>query len=69
MTDKNGIHLTARDRVLRAWQNSTELVRDYQNYAREMQDEERLSDLFAEYAESEAKRAAHLLELLHEMER
>ena len=33
MNSKNGFTITNRDRVLRAWQNSTELVRDYQDYA------------------------------------
>ena len=30
MDRKNGFTITNRDHVLRAWQNSTELVRDYQ---------------------------------------
>lgn len=37
MDNKNGFVINDRDRILRAWQNSTELVRDYQNYANEMQ--------------------------------
>ena len=35
MDTKNGFTITNRDHVLRAWQNSTELVRDYQVYAHE----------------------------------
>lgn len=65
MQDLNGFMITPRDRVLRAWQNSTELVRDYQDYAREWEQEEpALSKLFAEFAESEAAHAARLLVLL-----
>lgn len=65
MQDLNGFIITPRDRVLRAWQNSTELVRDYQDYAHELaQEETALSKLFAEYAESEAAHAAKLLPLL-----
>ena len=69
MASKNGVRLTNRDRVLRAWENSTELVRDYQTYAHEIADDPPLSELFASYAEDEALHAAKLLELLHEYEK
>lgn len=65
MDSKNGFTITDRDHVLRAWQNTTELVRDYQAYAHEMETDNRdLSRLFAELAEDEAAHAAKLLELL-----
>ncbi|MEA5084395.1 hypothetical protein SDC9_153272 [bioreactor metagenome] len=63
MDNKKGLVITNRDRVLRAWQNSTELVRDYQAYAHEIDDKE-LASLFAQYAEDEAFHASKLLELL-----
>ena len=70
MDDKNGFVINDRDRVLRAWQNSTELVKDYQNYANEMQKSNReLAILFAEYAEEEAIHASKLLELLQGFEK
>lgn len=69
MTDKNGLKITARDRVLRAWQNSTELVRDYQSYAGETSDSKQLSALFSRYAEEEAVHAAELLKVLHEYDK
>ncbi len=69
MDNKNGFVINDRDRILRAWQNSTELVRDYQNYANEMQKSNReLAVLFAEYAEDEAIHASRLLELLQGFE-
>lgn len=64
MDDKNGFVITNRDRVLRAWENSTELVRDYQAYAQEIQDDKNLSEMFSQYAEGEALHAASLLEVL-----
>lgn len=70
MDSKNGFLIDDRDRVLRAWQNSTELVRDYQDYANEMKKSNReLSALFAEYAEDEAIHASKLLELLQSFEK
>ena len=65
MENLDGFVITSRDRILRAWQNSTELVRDYQQYSHEFeQKESRLSKMFAEFAENEAERAARLLVLL-----
>ena len=55
--------------VLRAWQNSTELVRDYQAYAHELEeDNSALAKLFSEFAEDEAEHAAKLLDLLRRYE-
>ena len=39
MNELNGFKITKRDRVLRAWQVSTGLVREYRGYADEIQDE------------------------------
>ena len=65
MDSKNGFTITSRDHVLRAWQNSTELVRDYQAYAHELEDEQKeLASLFSGFAEEEAVRAAKLRTLL-----
>ncbi|GEM_PF-1357126 len=64
MNDKNGFMLSNRDRVLRGWQASTQLVREYQDYAHEMEEDEKLSKLFAHMAEDEAEHAAKLLVLL-----
>ena len=65
MDCKNGFTMTNRDHVLRAWQNSTELVRDYQAYAHEMAgDDQALAQLFAGFAEDEALHAEQLLGLL-----
>ena len=66
---KNGFIVTTRDRVLRAWENSTELVRDYEVYAKQITDDEEISSLFGEFAEDEAVHAAKLLELLRRFEK
>ena len=56
--------------MLRAWQNSTELVRDYQAYAHELEeDSSALAKLFSEFAEDEAEHAAELLDLLRGYEK
>ena len=70
MDTKNGFTITNWDHVLRAWQNSTELVRDYQAYAHELEeDNSALAKLFSEFAEDEAEHAAKLLDLLRRYEK
>ena len=61
------IIITTRDRVLRAWQNCMELVRDFQLYAREVEDE-KIAQLFAHSAEEVGYQAAAFHDLLLEME-
>lgn len=70
MDSKNGFTITDRDHVLRAWQNTTELVRDYQACAHEMEaGDQDLARLFAGFAEDEAAHAAKLLERLRTYEK
>ena len=70
MDTKMVLPITNRDHVLRAWQNSTELVRDYQAYAHELEeDSSALAKLFSEFAEDEAEHAAELLDLLRGYEK
>ena len=54
MDTKDGFTLTNRDHVLMAWQNSTELVRDYHAYAHEIEkDNKELAKLFSKFADDE----------------
>ena len=70
MDNKNGFTLTKRDCVLRGWMASTELVRDYQEYAEDLQHEDReLALLFNGLAETEARHAAMLLQKLRSYEK
>ncbi|MDO5561021.1 MAG: rubrerythrin [Oscillospiraceae bacterium] len=66
MSEKKELVITTRDRVLRAWQNSTELVRDFEVYSKEI-DEKEIARMFDKFAEDEGHHAAKLLELLHEL--
>ncbi len=69
MNKLNGFEITKRDRVLRGWQVSTGLVREYQEYAREIENEDKeLSKTFAQLSENEAHHSALLLEILKKEE-
>ena len=47
----------------------TELVRDYENYAKQITDCEEVSSLFGEFAEQQAIQAKKLLEILRDYEK
>lgn len=69
MNELNGFKITKRDRVLRAWQVSTGLVREYQEYAREIEPEDKeLAKMFAQFSENEAHTSAMLLKILQNIE-
>ncbi len=65
MNQKHQITITTRDRLLRGWENSMELVRDFESYAHEIRDDRQVSELFARFAEEEGVHAAKFHEMLH----
>jgi len=64
-TNRNEIEITTYDRLLRAWENSMELVRDYEMYSKRI-DDERVKEVFKQCAENEGKNASKFRELLLE---
>ena len=58
------ITITTRDRILRGWQNATELVRDLETYSKEIKDNTEAAALFKQFAEEEGHHAAQLRQLL-----
>jgi rubrerythrin len=59
------IEYTTYDRILRAWENSMELVRDFEMYSKRIEDEN-LRQVFKEFAEDEGRHASKFRELLQE---
>lgn len=68
MDEKHGITITARDRIMRAWENSMQLVRDYELYSKEIENKQ-TADLFALFAEDEGLHASRLAEILRDYEK
>lgn len=62
----NDVKITTYDKLLRAWQNSMELARDFEIYSKEVKDNENLKEAFAKFAEDECLHAARFRELLLE---
>lgn len=65
----NEIQITTRDRLLRAWENSMELVRDFETYSKEIKDDKKVATIFAEFAKDEGLHATKFRELLLENKR
>lgn len=61
--NKNEIQYTTYDRLLRAWENSMELVRDYEMYSKRIT-EEKIKKVFKEFAEQEGFHAAKFRDLI-----
>ena len=51
---------------MRAWENSMELTRDFEVYAKEIGDNGDAAQMFREFAEDEGHHAARLREMLHQ---
>ena len=63
--DKHNITITTRDRLMCAWRDSMELTRNFEIFSKESNDE-RVSAMFADFAEDEGLHSAKLLNLLEE---
>jgi len=63
--NEKGIEFTTYDRLLRAWENSMEMVRDFEMYSKRIEDEE-VKSLFKQFAEDEGLHASKLKELIME---
>lgn len=68
MKQVHQIEINTRDRVLRAWENSMELVRDFENDSKEISDNKKVAEIFAAYAHEEAEHAAAFREILHDFQ-
>lgn len=65
MQNKHNLMITPRDRLMHAWVISMGLVRDFEEYAKEIAEDEETVKLFAKPALDECAHAAQLSDLLH----
>ncbi len=68
MSEKNKVAGTPRDRIMRAWENSMELTRDFRLYADTTDDPEQQM-IFKAFAEDEGKHAAKFKEMLEQIDK
>jgi rubrerythrin len=65
MSNMHDIEITTRDKLLRAWENSMELVRDFENYSKDIKDDRQAAEAFKRFAEDEGMHANELRQMLH----
>lgn len=63
MEQQDDVKITPYDRLMRAWENSMELTRDFEVYSKRVDDEE-LKQVFKQFAEEEGFHASKFRELL-----
>lgn len=63
--NQNEVEYTTYDRLLRAWENSMEMVRDFEMYSKRIEDE-KVKQVFKQFAEDEGMHATKLRDLLLE---
>ncbi len=61
--NENEVEITTYDRLLRAWENSMELVRDYEMYSKRIEDQQ-VKQVFKQFAQDEGMHATTLREML-----
>ena len=61
--NKSAIEYATYDRLLRAWENSMEMVRDFEMYSKRIEDED-VKQVFKQFAEEEGIHATKLRELV-----
>jgi rubrerythrin len=66
MQNKNEIVLTTYDRLLRTWENSKEMVRDFEMHSKRIEDE-KVKAVFKRFAEEEGYHASELSKILLRM--
>lgn len=64
-TNNNEVEFTTYERLLRAWENSMEMVRDFEMYSKRIEDGE-VKEVFKQFAEDEGFHATKLREMLLE---
>lgn len=64
-TDLPEIEYTTYDRLLRAWENSMELVRDFEMSSKRIEDED-VKQIFKQFAEEEGMHASKFRQMLLE---
>lgn len=63
MQEDHEVIITTYDRLLRAWENSMELVRDYEMYSKRIEEDE-VKSVFKQFAEDEGLHASKLRSIL-----
>lgn len=67
--NENEVRITTYDKLMRAWQNSMEMAREFKIHAHEMDEDQETRRVFSAFAEDEGLHAAKLRDLLLEYQK
>ncbi len=62
-SDNHKVKITTHDRLMRAWENSMELTRDFELYSKEI-DDDKIRKTFSDFAIEEGIHASTFREML-----
>ena len=68
MSSLHEVKINTRDRLLRAWENSMQLVREFKVCEKEIEDDENASKMFGKFAEEEGIHASEFKAMLLDYE-
>ncbi|MCI8341879.1 MAG: rubrerythrin [Firmicutes bacterium] len=60
------IEFTTYDRLLKSWENSMEMTREYSIYSKDKENDPKVREVFAEFAKDEGVHASRLRDLIIE---
>ncbi len=63
---ENEVRITTYDKLMRAWQNSMEMAREFRVHSQEMEEDQKAKQMFTAFAEEEGMHASQLRDLLLE---
>ena len=69
MSSIHEVKINTRDRLLRAWENSMQLVREFKVCEKEIEDNEQASQMFGKLAEEEGVHASKFKDMLLDLDK
>ncbi|MEE1002502.1 MAG: rubrerythrin [Acutalibacteraceae bacterium] len=69
MSSIHEVKINTRDRLLRAWENSMQLVREFKVCEKEIEDNEQASQMFGKFAEEEGVHASKFKDMLLDLDK
>ena len=69
MSSIHEVKINTRDRLLRAWENSMQLVREFKVCEKEIKDNEQASQMFGKFAEDEGEHASKFKDMLLDLDK
>lgn len=68
MSNIHEVKINTRDRLLRAWENSMQLVREFKVCEKKIKDDKSASEIFGKFAEEEGIHASKFKDILLDYE-